>query len=105
MAASSSELSSSRLTPVDPSTKASTDIISSRSSGNTTGLRQRPGAVTVAKHQQRSPDQHGVRVSGDKTGLDGAGDAKMSFTSRNQWVLFAVASGACAAFNGVFAKL
>jgi len=105
MAASSSELSSSRLTPVDPSTKASTDIISSRSSGNTTGLRQRPGAVTVAKHQQRSPDQHGVRVSGDKTGLDGAGDAEMSFTSRNQWVLFAVASGACAAFNGVFAKL
>jgi hypothetical protein len=28
-----------------------------------------------------------------------------SWTSRNQWVVYAVASGACAAFNGVFAKL
>jgi hypothetical protein len=27
------------------------------------------------------------------------------WTSRNQWIVFAVASGACAAFNGVFAKL
>ena len=26
-------------------------------------------------------------------------------TARNQWILFALASGACAAFNGVFAKL
>jgi hypothetical protein len=24
---------------------------------------------------------------------------------RNQWIVFALASGACAAFNGVFAKL
>ncbi|KAI8628293.1 hypothetical protein F5Y19DRAFT_147690 [Xylariaceae sp. FL1651] len=29
----------------------------------------------------------------------------MSWTARNQWVVYAVTSGACAAFNGVFAKL
>ncbi|RYP37212.1 hypothetical protein DL767_003031 [Monosporascus sp. MG133] len=29
----------------------------------------------------------------------------LSWAARNQWVVFAVASGACAAFNGVFAKL
>ncbi|KAI1470495.1 uncharacterized protein F4812DRAFT_417823 [Daldinia caldariorum] len=28
-----------------------------------------------------------------------------SWTARNRWIVFAVASGACAAFNGVFAKL
>ncbi|KAI1498663.1 hypothetical protein F5X99DRAFT_392627 [Biscogniauxia marginata] len=31
--------------------------------------------------------------------------AGMSWAARNQWVVLAVASGACAAFNGVFAKL
>jgi hypothetical protein len=29
----------------------------------------------------------------------------LSWMQRNQWILFALASGACAAFNGVFAKL
>ncbi|KAI1335838.1 hypothetical protein F5Y15DRAFT_224244 [Xylariaceae sp. FL0016] len=29
----------------------------------------------------------------------------MSWSARNKWVVFAIASGACAAFNGVFAKL
>ncbi|KAH8162309.1 hypothetical protein CIB48_g5937 [Xylaria polymorpha] len=29
----------------------------------------------------------------------------MAWTARNQWIVYAVASGACAAFNGVFAKL
>lgn len=29
----------------------------------------------------------------------------MSWAERNHWIVLAVASGACAAFNGVFAKL
>lgn len=33
-----------------------------------------------------------------------AGDSA-SWARRNQWIAFALASGACAAFNGVFAKL
>ena len=28
-----------------------------------------------------------------------------AWSARTQWMFFAVASGACAAFNGVFAKL
>ncbi|KAK0629687.1 hypothetical protein B0T17DRAFT_526165 [Bombardia bombarda] len=31
--------------------------------------------------------------------------AAATWTSRNEWIVFALASGACAAFNGVFAKL
>jgi hypothetical protein len=30
---------------------------------------------------------------------------KMSFVGQNKWIVLAIASGACAAFNGVFAKL
>lgn len=29
----------------------------------------------------------------------------LSWAQRNQWIVYALASGACAAFNGVFAKL
>jgi hypothetical protein len=31
--------------------------------------------------------------------------ASLTWAQRNQWIVFALASGACAAFNGVFAKL
>ena len=31
--------------------------------------------------------------------------APKTWTQKNQWIVFAIASGACAAFNGVFAKL
>ncbi|KAF4125234.1 hypothetical protein GMORB2_4073 [Geosmithia morbida] len=43
------------------------------------------------------PD-NGLHVSGGGGGIG-------SWSIRAQWMLFAVASGACAAFNGVFAKL
>jgi len=33
------------------------------------------------------------------------GSSPMSWTARNQWIVLALASGGCAAFNGVFAKL
>ena len=29
----------------------------------------------------------------------------LSWARRNEWIVFALASGGCAAFNGVFAKL
>lgn len=32
-------------------------------------------------------------------------DQKMGWVRQNQWIVLAIASGACAAFNGVFAKL
>ncbi|KAJ0290581.1 hypothetical protein CBS470a_003894 [Colletotrichum nupharicola] len=36
---------------------------------------------------------------------DQGDESKMAWARRNQWIVLAVASGACAAFNGVFAKL
>lgn len=43
-------------------------------------------------------------------GLDDTDDASsrgsiMSYLRQNRWMVLAIASGACAAFNGVFAKL
>jgi len=43
----------------------------------------------------------GSSADGLRVGGAGAG----SWSIRTQWIFFAVASGACAAFNGVFAKL
>jgi hypothetical protein len=37
--------------------------------------------------------------------MDGLVGQSGSRSVRSQWIFFAVASGACAAFNGVFAKL
>ncbi|KUI54898.1 Transmembrane protein 42 [Cytospora mali] len=37
--------------------------------------------------------------------LDIASTSKMSLVRQNKWIVLAIASGACAAFNGVFAKL
>lgn len=48
---------------------------------------------------------------GERDEDDGDGEeeeavkGRRTWARRNQWVVFAVASGACAAFNGVFAKL
>ncbi|KAM7200066.1 hypothetical protein V8F20_005487 [Naviculisporaceae sp. PSN 640] len=36
---------------------------------------------------------------------DDISNPSLSWVGRNQWIVFALASGACAAFNGVFAKL
>ncbi|KAI0109851.1 hypothetical protein F4814DRAFT_380631 [Daldinia grandis] len=46
-------------------------------------------------------------AAAEKKDDDAAGDsaAMVSWTVRNRWIVFAIASGACAAFNGVFAKL
>ncbi|KAK3323644.1 hypothetical protein B0T19DRAFT_426612 [Cercophora scortea] len=41
----------------------------------------------------------------DGTSTDDAPVVSESWARRNQWIVFALASGACAAFNGVFAKL
>lgn len=39
------------------------------------------------------------------TSGDMPGQQPEAWSRRNQWIIFAIASGACAAFNGVFAKL
>lgn len=41
----------------------------------------------------------------DKQDEDGGSFGTMSALRQNQWMVLALGSGACAAFNGVFAKL
>ncbi|KAK0672691.1 hypothetical protein QBC41DRAFT_13454 [Cercophora samala] len=41
----------------------------------------------------------------EDTTVEAAAVTTASWTKRNEWIVFALASGACAAFNGVFAKL
>ncbi|KAK4166074.1 hypothetical protein QBC43DRAFT_314885 [Cladorrhinum sp. PSN259] len=45
-------------------------------------------------------DQERVRLPGDEPPV-----VAKSWAQRNQWIVLALASGGCAAFNGVFAKL
>lgn len=47
------------------------------------------------------------RPSVDGAAFDDSSDdvSSTSWVNKNQWILLALASGACAAFNGVFAKL
>ncbi len=46
----------------------------------------------------------GKTASGDNT-LSSTEMAATTWAAQNQWILLALASGGCAAFNGVFAKL
>ncbi|EAQ87880.1 hypothetical protein CHGG_04499 [Chaetomium globosum CBS 148.51] len=44
-------------------------------------------------------------AAGHSTGVEAPLPESRSWAQRNQWIVYALASGACAAFNGVFAKL
>lgn len=66
-------------------------------------LRKRPVSTSEALQQRIMEDNRPEQSS--TADEDGAAIAPGSWASKNQWVVFAVASGACAAFNGVFAKL
>ncbi|KAI0132687.1 hypothetical protein BJ170DRAFT_680566 [Xylariales sp. AK1849] len=57
-------------------------------------LKRRPGTV-------RAMSENDIHLTTEEA----LTSTPASWTSRNQWVVLAVASGACAAFNGVFAKL
>ncbi len=51
-------------------------------------------------------DEHRPLLDGE--GVDTESESTMpasAWASRNQWIVLALASGGCAAFNGVFAKL
>ncbi|KAI1759435.1 hypothetical protein GGR53DRAFT_148896 [Hypoxylon sp. FL1150] len=95
------------------STGSTTSTLSTSASATATATA--PGAVSRAR--KTGP----VVAAEEKTGAaatlksrsngpvppSGSDDAEMarSWTVRNRWIVFAIASGACAAFNGVFAKL
>lgn len=99
------------ITSPDPSFAALTSTSSSASaaggSGSGTALKQRrpPGPTAVTGGEKPIDLQRATKA----LDLDGNDDTDsnivMPWTKRNAWIVYAVASGACAAFNGVFAKL
>lgn len=91
-------------------TQSSINVTSSTSSASasastTASVRARKHAVAAAEEKESSNKAKsggGPAASGDGASED---SIMPSWTARNRWIVFAVASGACAAFNGVFAKL
>lgn len=61
---------------------------------------RRPLLGRDAARTDRESDDHADAADDD----DGT-EQKMGWVRQNQWIVLAIASGACAAFNGVFAKL
>ncbi|KAI0970533.1 hypothetical protein F4678DRAFT_112445 [Xylaria arbuscula] len=60
------------------------------------------------EHRKRDTKKDTTKTSKGNREEDGKENGEvedMSFPARNRWIVYAVASGACAAFNGVFAKL
>jgi hypothetical protein len=53
------------------------------------------------KRKMEPPSERQPLLDGEDTSTD----VPSTTWNRNQWILLAVASGACAAFNGAFAKL
>ncbi|KAL2130684.1 hypothetical protein VTI74DRAFT_6097 [Chaetomium olivicolor] len=87
------------------STSGSTAVPSSTGSSN---LKKRVTRST--KNEQRAdemslPDEERPLLGSLAPEEAEAAVESLSWAKRNQWILFALASGACAAFNGVFAKL
>ncbi|KAI0466814.1 hypothetical protein F4859DRAFT_285320 [Xylaria cf. heliscus] len=88
--------------PVSSATSATPGPLSSAAA--TGALKQRrPGAHDPTLSTREKPVKEKVKVS--ERGREDVEHDTMAWTTRNQWVVYAVASGACAAFNGVFAKL
>ncbi|KAI0438749.1 hypothetical protein F4803DRAFT_82190 [Xylaria telfairii] len=65
---------------------------------------RRPPAVPGSTGSTREKSA-GQEVKMSRKGREDNEAETMTWTTRNQWIVYAVASGACAAFNGVFAKL
>ncbi|KAI1081573.1 hypothetical protein F5B20DRAFT_534450 [Whalleya microplaca] len=97
---------------------SSTTTTTSASAAASAQPRRRPVAAGIAEvKDSNSTDKHtksstkplldGPASSDDEIEAEAAVDLTptMSWTARNQWIVLAMASGACAAFNGVFAKL
>ncbi|KAI2623061.1 hypothetical protein GGS26DRAFT_593908 [Hypomontagnella submonticulosa] len=76
--------------------KTQTGITSSAST--TTSVRARKNAAADKKSATRITES-GSGAEDKYTGI------MPSWAVRNRWIVYAIASGACAAFNGVFAKL
>lgn len=59
----------------------------------------------VRRRQTRQPADKSPITHATTTAAADMDISTRNLNSRTQWILYAIASGACAAFNGVFAKL
>ncbi|TRX96953.1 hypothetical protein FHL15_002259 [Xylaria flabelliformis] len=94
-----------RRTRKPDSSSSTTSAHPGPSSSATGALKQRrPGVPdsTVSTSEKAAAE---VRAPSERAREDNVVVDSMAWTTRNQWIVYAVASGACAAFNGVFAKL
>ncbi|KAK8090601.1 hypothetical protein PG994_000106 [Apiospora phragmitis] len=71
------------------------------STATTTARRRQGPSTAAASSNQKMRNDEGETLPTTTT----AAPSSSSWATRNQWIVLAVASGACAAFNGVFAKL
>ncbi|KAI0813798.1 hypothetical protein GGR55DRAFT_676730 [Xylaria sp. FL0064] len=100
-------------TPATPITTSSSSSSNPGPSSSAAGslLKQRRPGPTVSKTEEGDLAAEKEAASAVKTPRS-TGDSNrvkdrddMPWVEKNTWVVYAVASGACAAFNGVFAKL
>ncbi|KAM0810614.1 putative EamA domain-containing protein [Seiridium cardinale] len=85
---------------------SSSPTTSSAAPALTQTLRRRPQAVPPTDASQEKMVDDETRSNVSATDEESATTTiPASWSTRNQWIVLAIASGACAAFNGVFAKL
>ena len=99
-ARSSSQSKVATTAPVSTAVPASSSTTKKRTTRSTKN-EKRPDEMT------RSDEEHHGLLDGDDSTPEDVRPSpeSLSWAQRNQWIVFALASGACAAFNGVFAKL
>lgn len=98
--------------------KARDEVVRQKTSSPTTTTGTSAEPLSSSSNLKRRPPFYSEKLRNGRPTLDGQNSSQdesdpeeaampssASWTSRNQWVVFAIASGACAAFNGVFAKL
>jgi len=84
------------------SASARTEDTPSALDGQEESMTSAAAAAAAADDDQQRP----LLNAGDATATsEDETMSSSSWTRRNQWIVLALASGACAAFNGVFAKL
>jgi uncharacterized membrane protein len=87
-------------------TTSSSVAVAAATAAASSRRRRRPEeAPGPEKPPTADDDDDDVMRDHERSGLLGRPPVPPSWTAQNQWIVLAVASGACAAFNGVFAKL
>ncbi|KAI1775381.1 hypothetical protein F4818DRAFT_47805 [Hypoxylon cercidicola] len=84
---------------------ASTLSISASAPGAVRERRKGPVSDADANEKLRATTQKSSGPAPLRDVDSSGAETMVSWTARNRWIVLAIASGACAAFNGVFAKL